>query len=250
MIAVIGETPYAEGNGDIGKRSLEHARLHPEDLAVLDRVSGKGAPVVTVFISGRPLYVNKELNRSDAFVAAWLPGTEGQGVADLLVRGRDAASPASCPTRWPASPCQTPLNAGDEDYAPLFQLGYGLRNGQQATAHRAAARGDRRAVRRRRRRRDARRTSSSSSTARTSRPTRATSARRTTGAAPSSATTRARRRSRTRTSRRGASDVNVQQDARKITWKGGAGQFYLQSPARPTCVPTSTATARSCSTRS
>ena len=100
MIAVIGETPYAEGNGDLGKRSLEHARLHPEDLAVLDRVTGKGAPVATVFVAGRPLYVNKELNRSDAFVAAWLPGTEGEGVADLLVKGRHTgtASPASCPT--------------------------------------------------------------------------------------------------------------------------------------------------------
>ena len=78
VVAVIGETPYAEGVGDIGRRSLEAAQLYPGDLATLDRVSGKGAPVATVFVSGRPLYVNKELNRSDAFVAAWLPGTEGQ----------------------------------------------------------------------------------------------------------------------------------------------------------------------------
>ena len=135
VIAVIGETPYAEGNGDIGKRSLEHARLYPQDLAVLDRVSGKGAPVATVFVAGRPLYVNKELNRSDAFVAAWLPGTEGDGVADLLVKGRKTGKgyTGKLSYSWPASPCQTPLNAGDEDYAPLFKLGYGLANGQKAT---------------------------------------------------------------------------------------------------------------------
>ena len=129
VIAVIGETPYAEGSGDIGRRSLDNALLHPEDLQVLDRVSGKGAPVATVFISGRPLYVNKELNRSEAFVAAWLPGTEGQGVADLLVRGRRGFS-GTLSYSWPASPCQTPLNVGDEGYAPLFKLGYGLRSHQ------------------------------------------------------------------------------------------------------------------------
>jgi beta-glucosidase len=132
VIAVIGETPYAEGNGDLGKRSLENAKLHPEDLAVLDKVSGKGAPVATVFLSGRPLYVNKELNRSDAFVAAWLPGTEGEGVADLLVRGRNTGRgfTGTLSYSWPGAPCQTPLNVGDAGYAPLFPVGYGLRNGQ------------------------------------------------------------------------------------------------------------------------
>src|SRR3954452_10035326 len=132
VVAVIGETPYAEGVGDIGRRSLEAAQLYPGDLATLDRVSGKGAPVATVFVSGRPLYVNKELNRSDAFVAAWLPGTEGQGVADLLVKGprTGAGFTGKLSYSWPGAPCQTPLNARDEEYAPIFPYGYGLRNGQ------------------------------------------------------------------------------------------------------------------------
>ena len=131
VIAVIGETPYAEGVGDIGRRTLEAATLYPGDLAMLDRVSGKGAPVVTVFVSGRPLYVNKELNRSDAFVAAWLPGTEGGGVADLLVRARDRRRlHRQAVLLLARCACQTPLNVGDADYAPLFAFGYGLRNGQ------------------------------------------------------------------------------------------------------------------------
>ncbi|MEJ2858028.1 MULTISPECIES: exo 1,3/1,4-beta-D-glucan glucohydrolase [unclassified Saccharothrix] len=132
VIAVIGETPYAEGVGDIGKRTLEAAKLFPQDLAVLDKVSGKGTPVVTVYISGRPLHVNKELNRSDAFVAAWLPGTEGGGVADLLVRGRHSfpGYTGTLSYSWPRSACQTPLNPGAEGYDPLFKHGYGLRSWQ------------------------------------------------------------------------------------------------------------------------
>ncbi|MEU4832501.1 exo 1,3/1,4-beta-D-glucan glucohydrolase [Streptosporangium sp. NPDC023615] len=131
VVAVIGETPYAEGVGDLARRSLEAAKIYPGDLAVLDRVSGKGAPVVTVYVSGRPLWVNKELNRSDAFVAAWLPGTEGGGVADLLVRGKHREGyTGKLPYSWPKSACQTPLNPGTEGYDPLFALGYGLRYGQ------------------------------------------------------------------------------------------------------------------------
>ncbi|WP_285743599.1 exo 1,3/1,4-beta-D-glucan glucohydrolase [Lentzea sp. NBRC 105346] len=130
VIAVIGETPYAEGVGDIGKRTLEAAKLFPGDLAVLDKVSGKGTPVVTVYVSGRPLYTNKEINRSDAFVAAWLPGTEGQGVADLLIRGRHNGFSGKLSYSWPRSACQTPLNPGQEGYDPLFKLGYGLRDWQ------------------------------------------------------------------------------------------------------------------------
>ena len=134
VVAVIGETPYAEGVGDL-RRTLENAVLHPEDLAVLDRVSGHGTPVVSVLLSGRPLYVNKELNRSDAFVAAWLPGTEGGGVADLLVSGRNTGPgfTGTLPYSWPRGACQTPLNPGQEGYDPLFRLGYGLRNSSRLT---------------------------------------------------------------------------------------------------------------------
>jgi beta-glucosidase len=132
VIAVIGETPYAEGVGDLGKRSLEAAKIYPADLAVLDKVAGKGKPVVTVYVGGRPLWMNKELNRSDAFVAAWLPGTEGGGVADMLIRGRNnhGGFTGKLPYSWPKAACQTPLNAGTDGYDPLFPLGYGLRNGQ------------------------------------------------------------------------------------------------------------------------
>ncbi|MCG2586768.1 glycoside hydrolase family 3 protein [Massilia sp. TS11] len=131
VIAVIGETPYAEGHGDIGPgASLRHSTRYPEDLAVLKAVAGKGKPVVTVFLSGRPVFVNDLLNLSDAFVAAWLPGSEGGGVADLLFRGADGKPAYDFSGRlsfsWPKSPCQTPLNAGDPGYDPLFALGFGL----------------------------------------------------------------------------------------------------------------------------
>jgi len=131
VIAVNGETPYAEGVGDIGRtRTLEHAARYPSDLAVLDRVTGKGVPVVTIFFSGRPAYVNKELNRSDAFVAAFLPGTEAGAIADLLFRdergriGRGFTGKLSY--SWPAAACQTPINVGDTSYDPLFKYGFGL----------------------------------------------------------------------------------------------------------------------------
>jgi beta-glucosidase len=130
VIAVIGETPYAEGAGDIGRSStLEHARRHPEDLAVLDRVSGHGVPVVTVLFSGRPLWVNREIDRSDAFVAAWLPGTEGKGITDVLFRRADGGAidfRGKLSYSWPKSACQTTVNKGDAGYDPLFAYGYGL----------------------------------------------------------------------------------------------------------------------------
>ncbi|MET8853149.1 exo 1,3/1,4-beta-D-glucan glucohydrolase [Amycolatopsis sp. NPDC004625] len=134
VIAVIGETPYAEGVGDLTRKTLEASKLYPEDLAVLDKVSGKGTPVVTVYVGGRPLYMNKEINRSDAFVAAWLPGTEGGGVADMLVKGKDGNGyQGTLSYSWPKSACQSPLNPWSPDYDPLFKLGYGLKTGQRAT---------------------------------------------------------------------------------------------------------------------
>ncbi|MYM36258.1 glycoside hydrolase family 3 protein [Duganella sp. FT94W] len=131
VIAVIGETPYAEGDGDIGPAgTLRLSGRHPEDLAVLRAVSGKGKPVVTVLITGRPLYTNDIINLSDSVVAAWLPGTEGKGVTDVLFRKADGKVNADFRGKlsfsWPKSACQTPLNVGDADYAPLFKYGYGL----------------------------------------------------------------------------------------------------------------------------
>ncbi|HEX9174001.1 MAG TPA: glycoside hydrolase family 3 N-terminal domain-containing protein [Telluria sp.] len=129
VIAVIGERPYAEGDGDIGPSgTLRHSSRHPEDLAVLEAVAGKGKPVITVMVAGRPLFVNDLLNLSDVFVAAWLPGTEGKGVADLLVAGpRSYDFRGKLSFSWPKSACQTSLNVGDADYAPLFAYGYGLK---------------------------------------------------------------------------------------------------------------------------
>ncbi|MES2931955.1 MAG: glycoside hydrolase family 3 N-terminal domain-containing protein [Pseudomonadota bacterium] len=131
VIAVIGETPYAEGVGDIGKTgTLEHAKRYPEDLAVLNAVTGKGVPVVTLLITGRAVLSNKELNRSDAFVVAWLPGTEGKGVADVLFRKASGEINVDMTGKlsfsWPKSACQTPLNKGDAAYDPQFAYGYGL----------------------------------------------------------------------------------------------------------------------------
>ena len=128
VVAVIGERPYAEGDGDIGPNgTLRHSGRYPEDLAVLQAVAGKGKPVVTVFVSGRPLYVNDLLNLSDVFVAAWLPGTEGKGVSDLLVAGpKRYEFTGKLPFSWPKSACQTDLNVGDRNYAPLFAYGHGL----------------------------------------------------------------------------------------------------------------------------
>ena len=136
VVAVIGEAPYAEGDGDIvPSGTLRHSSRYPEDLAVLQKVHGKGKPVVTVFLSGRPLWVNDLLNLSDTFIAAWLPGTEGKGVSDLLVAGKGAKPHefrGKLSFSWPKSVCQTPLNVGDAGYAPLFAYGYGLKRGERS----------------------------------------------------------------------------------------------------------------------
>ncbi len=143
-IVVIGETPYSEGQGDIGAfATLEHARQSPDDLAVMQAIRERAPnlPIVTVFVSGRPLHVNKELNLSDAFVAAWLPGSEGAGVADVLFGEHEFSGKLSF--SWPSADCQTPYNRLPNDYpgdsapsdsAPsddsdgqaLFAYGFGL----------------------------------------------------------------------------------------------------------------------------
>jgi len=124
VIAVIGEDPYAEGRGDL--ESLEFQAGTREALTLLDRVARFDAPVVTVFLSGRPLWVNPEINRSDAFVAAWLPGTQGDGIADVLLADADGGFvhdfSGRLPFAWPAEP--TP--GDDGRFAVLFERGYGL----------------------------------------------------------------------------------------------------------------------------
>ncbi len=125
VVAVIGETPYAEMMGDIvPSDTVSHSRRFPEDLATLQAAAKTGKPVVTVFLSGRPLYANDLLNLSSAFVAAWLPGTEGKGVADVLVAGADGKPAHDFRGRltfpWPGQACPA------ADKPALFKPGYGL----------------------------------------------------------------------------------------------------------------------------
>ena len=82
-VVVFGETPYAEGAGDL--QNLVFKDGEHDDLELMRAYRELGVPVVAVFLTGRPLWVNREINASDAFVVAWLPGSEGGGVADVLV---------------------------------------------------------------------------------------------------------------------------------------------------------------------
>ncbi len=127
-IVVFGETPYAEGVGD--RETVAYSPGDDSDLELLQRLKADGIPVVAVFLSGRPLWVNRHLNASDAFVAAWLPGTEGAGVADVLIAAADGTARHDFTGRlsfsWPRDAGQTSLNAGQADYDPLFPLGFGL----------------------------------------------------------------------------------------------------------------------------
>jgi beta-glucosidase len=127
-IVVFGEDPYAEFQGD--RDHVDFAFGDDVALRLLRELSAAEIPVVSVFLSGRPLWVNPELNASEAFVAAWLPGTEGAGVADVLFAAPDGSARHDFTGRlsfsWPKSPLQATLNRGAEDYDPLFPLGYGL----------------------------------------------------------------------------------------------------------------------------
>ncbi|HEY1035095.1 MAG TPA: glycoside hydrolase family 3 N-terminal domain-containing protein, partial [Pseudoxanthomonas sp.] len=132
IVAAIGETPYAETNGDIvPSDSMAHSRRHPEDLAVLKAAAATGKPVVTVFLSGRALYANDLINLSNSFVAAWLPGTEGKGVTDVLVAGADGKAAHDFRGKltfpWPAVACPK------ADSTPQFALDSGLRYGDTKT---------------------------------------------------------------------------------------------------------------------
>ncbi|CAN5389481.1 exo 1,3/1,4-beta-D-glucan glucohydrolase [soil metagenome] len=127
-IVVFGEQPYAEFRGD--RPNLEYSPDDKSDLALLHKLKAAGIPVVAVFLSGRPLWVNAELNASDAFVAAFLPGSEGGGVADVLFARADGKPQYDFRGRlsfsWPRRPDQYVLNRRDPGYDPLFAFGYGL----------------------------------------------------------------------------------------------------------------------------
>lgn len=118
-VVVIGEKPYAETNGD--RRDLG---LAPEDVAAVDNMKAAGIPVVVILLSGRPMILGDTLNKADAFIAAWLPGTEGDGVADVLFG--DYKPTGKLSFTWPKSMAQVGMHLGDAKYDPLFKYGYGL----------------------------------------------------------------------------------------------------------------------------
>jgi len=119
-VAVIGEKPYAETAGD---RS-DGMGLDRTDLNTLTTLKRAGVPTVVVLVSGRPLVISDQLPSWRALVAAWLPGTEGQGVADVLFG--DYKPTGRLPHSWPRSAAQIPVNVGDTSYDPLFAFGFGL----------------------------------------------------------------------------------------------------------------------------
>lgn len=117
-IVVVGEQPYAEGRGD----SLDIS-LRSSEEAIVKRVC-EAMPCVVVMVSGRPLVISELIDTMDAFVAAWLPGSEGAGIADVLFGHVDFTG--ELPMTWPRSVEQLPINVEDSDYDPLFPYGYGL----------------------------------------------------------------------------------------------------------------------------
>src|SRR5262249_55050281 len=125
--------PYAEFQGDLTYLQLREG--NDAHLEIMKRLRAEKIPVVAVFISGRPLWMNRELNASNAFVAAWLPGSEGAGVADVLLRTADGSVGYDFSGRlsfsWPRLATYDPHKSGQPGYNPLFPLGYGLHYGQK-----------------------------------------------------------------------------------------------------------------------
>jgi beta-glucosidase len=146
-VVVVGETPYAEGFGDVGgpecgfctPAQLEEKSLslQASDRAVIDKVCSALPTCVVLVVSGRPQLVTDQLGEMDALVASWLPGSEGTGVADVLFGSRPFTGQLS--VTWPASADQVPINVGDANYHPLFPFGWGLRTGAATAASSSAS---------------------------------------------------------------------------------------------------------------
>ncbi|HEY0739118.1 MAG TPA: glycoside hydrolase family 3 N-terminal domain-containing protein [Herpetosiphonaceae bacterium] len=119
-VVVIGEKPYAEGQGD----APSYLGLDQDDKNTLNTVKRSGVPMVVVMVSGRPQIISSEIGSWQGLIAAWLPGTEGQGVADVLFG--DYRPTGKLPHSWPRSEAQIPINVGDAAYDPLFPYGFGL----------------------------------------------------------------------------------------------------------------------------
>ncbi len=130
VIAVYGEDPYAEFMGDRENVDFTPNDLNPERLSDFRSAN---IPVVSVFLSGRPLWANPEINVSDAFIAAWLPGSEPAGVSDLIFRTDPAYDfTGRLSFSWPKNAMQVKLNKHHPEYDPLFEVGYGLTYADQS----------------------------------------------------------------------------------------------------------------------
>jgi beta-glucosidase len=138
-VVVVGETPYAEGFGDVGGpqwgydpgdngvlRPSQTMQLNAADKAAVDKVCSQAAKCVVIVVSGRPLILDPaQLGEIDGLVAAWLPGSEGEGVSDPLFGRRPYSG--KLPVTWPRTLAQEPINVGDANYDPLYPFGFGLR---------------------------------------------------------------------------------------------------------------------------
>jgi beta-glucosidase len=127
-VVVFGEGPYAEFEGD--RETLEYSPGDRTDLKLLKSLRDARIPTVAIFLSGRPMWVNREINASDAFVAAWLPGSEGEGVADVLFRAPDGTVPYDFTGRlafsWPNTAMPVIFDAAGRVRGAVFANGYGL----------------------------------------------------------------------------------------------------------------------------
>jgi beta-glucosidase len=142
-VVVVGETPYSEGFGDVGgprwaydpgdnnvPRPVKDMQISAADRAAIDKVCAATVKCVVVIVSGRPLIIDPaQLREMDALVEAWLPGSEGGGVADTLFGERPFTG--KLPVTWPRTLAQEPINVGDANYDPLYAFGYGLRTAEE-----------------------------------------------------------------------------------------------------------------------
>jgi beta-glucosidase len=118
-VAVIGETPYAEGKGD-----RTDLALASDDVNAVKALKNAGLKTVVVLVAGRPMLLDSIASYADAIVMAWLPGSEGAGITDILFG--DAKPTGKLPHSWPRSMAQLPINSGDATYDPLYPFGHGL----------------------------------------------------------------------------------------------------------------------------
>jgi beta-glucosidase len=126
-VVVFGERPYAEFEGD--RENLQFSPGGKRELDLLLRLRAAGVPTVAVFLSGRPMWVNPQINASDAFVAAWLPGSEGEGVADLLFRSTGAEQyhfTGRLAFSWPDTAMPVTFDAAGKVSGALYPRGWGL----------------------------------------------------------------------------------------------------------------------------